>query len=561
VLTPFGEIPDRLASDMSLGEQHEWLAARMSRRAVLRGLLVSGAVAATPALWRQPARAAGAQVLSRMLTVGVDPSREVTVAVSIDAPFGSARVEARAGTAEVRANVDVQVVRGSSMRYGQARLQGLEPGTDYSYRVLLDGAPASTGAFRTAPAQPAPFRFTAFGDQGVGSHSAGLLRQVAALEPAIHLLAGDICYANQDGRGRPGDRFKPQLWDAWLVQNNPVAGTIPFLCALGNHEMEPGFDVHGYAGVLARMPLPSESPLECPASWSVRYGTVGFVGLDSNDVSHELPANRGYTKGEQTRWLKSTLADMRKPGSGVDFIVVILHHSPYSSNEAHACEGGVREEWVPLFDRYATDLVIAGHNHCYERTLPLRRGSVAGFDADNVDSTVGTTYVTAGGGGATATPQFIREGLTRVSTADGPSVESVEWTLPERTGRHAVLVADVDPGAGAGEISTLTLRAIDEFGQTLDTVVLQRRASDRPAVTAPAPGRDWTSTGLVVAGSVGAAALAAGGVAGAAALRRRPRAPVHTASPAAPKVLVRPLVERRDGDRPSNGAPPTGRIG
>ena len=552
MLTPFGEIPDRFASGMSLAEQHEWLTARTSRRAVLHGLVLAGAAAATPALWRQPARAAGAQVLSRLLTVGVDPSREVTLAVSIDAPFGSAHVEARAGTGEVRAEVDVHVVRGSSMRYGQARLKGLAPGTDYSYRVVLDGAPASTGHFRTASADPAPFRFTAFGDQGVGYHSALMLRQVTALDPAIHLVAGDICYANQNGRGRPGDIFRPRLWDAWLVQNNPVAATVPFLCALGNHEMEPGFDVHGYAGVLARLPLPSKSPLGCPASWAVRYGAVGFVGLDSNDVSHELPANRGYTAGEQTRWLKSTLMEMRRPGSGIDFIVVVLHHSPYGSNEAHASEGGVREEWVPLFDRYAADLVIAGHNHCYERTLPLRGGSVAGFDADRVDSTVGTTYVTVGGGGANATPTFIQEGLTRVNTAEGPRVETVEWTLPERTGRHAVLVADVDPGAGPGQTSTLTLRAVDEFGETVDRVVLRRPASARPAIVAPAPGDDWSRTGLVVAGSVGAAALAAGSVAGVAALRRRPRAAVRAGSAPPPRVLVRPLVERRDASDPGN---------
>jgi hypothetical protein len=540
---------------MSLAEQHEWLATRVGRRAVLRGLLVTGVAAATPALWQQPARAAGAQVLSRMLTVGVDPAREVTLAVSIDAQFGSARVEARAGTGELAAEMDVNVVRGSSMRYGQARLQGLQPGTDYSYRVLLDGVPAATGRFRTAPAQPARFRFTAFGDQGVGYHSAGLLRRVTALDPAIHLLAGDISYANQDGRGRPGDVFKPRLWDLWLVQNNAIAGNVPFLCALGNHEMEPGFDLHGYAGVLARVPLPSKSPLGCPASWAVRYGAVGFVGLDSNDVSYELPANRGYTSGEQTRWLRSTLADMRRPGSAVDFIVVVLHHSPYSSNEAHASEGGVREEWVPLFDRYSADLVIAGHNHCYERTLPLRRGSVTGYDADHVDSRVGTTYVTVGGGGATATPTFIQDGLTRVNTASGPTVETIEWTLPERTGRHAVLVVDVDPGAGAGQTSTLMLRAVDEGGRTVDAVVLRRPASARPVVAARS---DRSRTGLVVAGSVGAAALAAGGVAGAVALHQRARAGARAGPDQPARVQVRPLVQPDDFRDPLDGGPPTG---
>ncbi len=553
MLTPFGEIPDRLASDMSLAEQHDWLAARVSRRTVLRGLVVAGAAVAAPAFWQQPARATQARVLSRFVTVGVNPSQDVTVGLSVVAPFRSARVEARGGAGEVHADADVHLVRGSSVRYGRASLQGLQPGTDYTYRVLVDGTPASTGQFRTAGGGPEPFRFTAFGDQGVGYHSALLLRRVAALKPAVHVLAGDICYANQNGRGGPGDIFHPQIWDAWLVQNDPVTASVPFLSVLGNHEMEPGFDTHGYAGVLARLPLPGQSPLECPASWSVRYGTVGFVGLDSNDVSYELPANRRYTAGAQTRWLRSTLAEMRRPGSGIDFIVAVLHHGPYSSNEAHASEGGVRDEWVPLFDRYAVDLVIAGHNHCYERTLPLRGGSVAGYDADHVDSTVGTTYITAGGGGANSTPTFIQDGLSRVTTAAGPSVETVEWTLPSRTGEHVVLVGDVDPGTGPDQVSTLRLRAIDESGRTRDSVVLRRPASARPGPPAPAGG--WSRTGLVVAGSVGAAALAAGGVTGVAALRRRPPSP-PTVDPLAPKVVIRPLVERRDDRAAPGDAPP-----
>ncbi len=34
----------------------------------------------------------------------------------------------------------------------------------------------------------------------------------------------------------------------------------------------------------------------------------------------------------------------------------------------------MRTNWVPLFDKYAVDLVINGHNHIYERTDPLKGG-------------------------------------------------------------------------------------------------------------------------------------------------------------------------------------------
>jgi Calcineurin-like phosphoesterase len=543
VLTPFGELPDRLGADVSLAEQHDWLAARVSRRTALKGLVVAGATAASPMLWQQPARAAGAKVLGRLLVPGVEPSHEVTVAIAVSGSFRSGRVDVAGRPGGASEALDMQMVPGSGVRYARATLRGLEPDTEYTYRVLLDGGSESTGRLRTAPSGPAPFRFTAFGDQGVGDDSAVVLRRVAALRPALHLVAGDICYAAQNGQGRPNDIFRPRVWDAWLAQNNPVAGSVPFLCALGNHEMEPGFGLHGYAGVLARVPLPGASPLNCPASWAVQHGTVGFVGLDSNDVSYEIPANRGYTAGAQTRWLRSTLATLRSRSS-VEFIVVVMHHSAYSTNDAHGSEGGVRDEWAPLFDRYAVDLVVAGHNHCYERTLPIRHGHAISFDADRADSANGTTYVTAGGGGAVATPDFITEGLTRVNTSDGKAPETVDWTLPARTGSRAVLVADVLPGAKPGATSTMTLSAVDRSGRMLDSVVLRRPATAWTTPAAPPPAGN-SRTGLVVAGSAAAAAVAAA-AAGGVVLRRRAQAggPVEAAVPPPPStVRVRPLLE------------------
>ena len=67
MITPFGEIPDRLAVDMSMVEKHEWLTLRFSRRVVL-GSMVAGALAvgpagralASPTLWKQTPGAAGA---------------------------------------------------------------------------------------------------------------------------------------------------------------------------------------------------------------------------------------------------------------------------------------------------------------------------------------------------------------------------------------------------------------------------------------------------------------------------------------------------------------------
>ena len=59
-----------------------------------------------------------------------------------------------------------------------------------------------------------------------------------------------------------------------------------------------------------------------------------------------------------------------------------LHHPPYSSGLARLHPGGGREALGRSSSRHAVDLVLAGHDHHYERTHPID----------------GTTYVVSGGG-------------------------------------------------------------------------------------------------------------------------------------------------------------------
>ena len=397
MITPFGELPNRLARDMSLAEQHEWLARRVTRRGVLGaglGLGVSAVLVALPSV----ASADTSAVLGRQLVYGSDPTTQVTIAFAVGHNFRAADVTASAGDHTVRALATVNVVPGVPTRYARAGLSELHPGTKYDYTIAVDGRRASSGTFTTASAGPHAFRFTAFGDQGTGTDAATMLGRVRALQPTLHLFAGDLSYADQSGLGGSGDVFAPKYWDAWIQQNDPVAAGIPWMCVPGNHEMEPGFAMHGYAGMLARVPIGGSSPIAVPVATTFRVGTVGFIGLDSNDVSYEIPANRGWTQDAQTKWLEQTLEALRAPVGGVDFVVAFMHASPYSGNRTHGSEGGIREEWVPLFDRYQVDLVISGHNHCYERTLPIRGGAVVSDSMQMVDSSLGTTYVIAGGG-------------------------------------------------------------------------------------------------------------------------------------------------------------------
>src|SRR5215470_2521041 len=56
----------------------------------------------------------------------------------------------------------------------------------------------------------------------------------------------------------------------------------------------------------------------------------------------------------------------------IDWIVVCMHQVSMSSAHFNGADLGIRESWLPLFDQYGVDLVVAGHEHYFERTFPVR---------------------------------------------------------------------------------------------------------------------------------------------------------------------------------------------
>jgi hypothetical protein len=514
-------VPDELAVRLSMAEQYEYLnRARVSRRALLRaGTLGTGAAlvapslsgtasAASPTLLTRASAAEGARVApyGRHLAFGADPRRQMRIAwqvpVPVEAPF--ARVGRRPWDLGEKIQAEVRPLHSALPKgvvdqyYLHVSLDGLSPGTTYFYGVGHSGfdpadatAYGTVASFTTAPARgrtPGPFTFTAFGDQGVSYHALGNDSVLLAQDPAFHLHAGDIAYANATGFGLPDDTFDPQVWDQFLAQTELVAARVPWMVAMGNHDMEALYSADGYGGQLARFDFPGNGPAHCPSVYSFIYGNLGVICLDANDVSYEFPANLGHTDGSQTAWLEDRLRFLRQQ-SDVDFVVAYFHHCAYSTTKQHASEGGVRNHWVPLFDRYKVDLVITGHNHVYERTDPLRGG--ARITTAPIGATVwpekdGIVYATAGGGGYVLygfpVPDSYESRVRDLDSVpsyywgdDGEKVtETVDWSRVRYTG-YSFLTVDVAP-AREGRTTTMTVRALAENGAEIDRFTVARTA-------------------------------------------------------------------------------------
>jgi Purple acid Phosphatase, N-terminal domain/Calcineurin-like phosphoesterase len=375
---------------------------------------------------------------------GADASREI--AVSWAAPAAVARPRLRFGRACGRgaagpadSQVDAQertytdALTGETVWTYHARIDGLDADTSYAYQVQHDGAAPVQGTVRTGPqGRSRPFRFTSFGDQsipgpvgtglGPSSPNAGyVVDAVEALDPLFHLLNGDLCYANASDQ-------PVATWTSFFANIGRSARHRPWMPAPGNHENEAGNGSQGYLAYQTRFALPANGSPAFGGNWyAFTAGPIRILALNNDDVCLQdggfsghrrdnVPGYRhsgfdpyisGYSGGQQRRWLERELAAARQD-EDIDWIVVCMHQVAMSSAHFNGADLGVRQQWLPLFDAYGVDLVLAGHEHHFERTFPVR-GTLPGSSVltpapvqrsrTEMDTTNGTVHITLGGGG------------------------------------------------------------------------------------------------------------------------------------------------------------------
>jgi hypothetical protein len=90
------------------------------------------------------------------------------------------------------------------------------------------------------------------------------------------------------------------------------------------------------------------------------------------------------------RWLDNDLRSTRQ-----FWRIVYFHYPPFATgaNVNDIQCRWVREAVVPILENYGVQVVFNGHEHSYQRNVPIRRNV-------QVDQGVGINYFTSGGGGA-----------------------------------------------------------------------------------------------------------------------------------------------------------------
>jgi 3',5'-cyclic AMP phosphodiesterase CpdA len=216
-------------------------------------------------------------------------------------------------------------------------------------------------AWTTAPER---VRFAVLGDNGSGGRQAmavaARMADTYRQQPfGLVSLLGDICYYGN---------FEKRYEDVFRRPMGPLIDAgAGFELAIGNHDAELRHSDEGLEEIEAELRL-----LGTPSRYYMTtHGPADLFYLDSS-----VPGVFGPGSSTQWEWLDDSLAS-----ASSQWKIVLLHHPLYSSGR-HGSTVGARERLEPILARHHVDLVLAGHDHHYERTHPQQ----------------GITYVVSGGG-------------------------------------------------------------------------------------------------------------------------------------------------------------------
>lgn len=301
------------------------------------------------------------------------------------------------------------VVRRVATDKTYAWVNGLDPDTEYTYRVL---APEAIGTrqwgegklhsydeeieelvqtdrtyacrFRTFPDPGAheSLVFAVLGDSGTGTEdqfkvARALEKLVSERGVRLVIMVGDTIYAKSGGSG--DDDFE---WlTTYFQPYRTVIDRIPFYPCTGNHDTSEGFFSNLFVGekqqdrlalydnllvtprFVSELPPSREASISPGLFYRFRFGAdVEFIGLDTS--KEEDLSERMFEFGRHKQWVEGALST---PLGAPLWRIPFSHHPPYCKGPKHdEDETRLRQTIIPRCKAGGIRTFISGHEHNFQ---------------------------------------------------------------------------------------------------------------------------------------------------------------------------------------------------
>jgi len=218
----------------------------------------------------------------------------------------------------------------------QVEVTGVLPGENFEI-LVLNSQDTATG---WVPETGTPVSLVLYGDTRTNHDMHQMVADaIAAAGPAMVLHTGDLMSSGADiGQ-----------WQEFFDIEHEVVSNAFFYPIFGNHEAfgQDYFDTFFH----------TESNFVNERNWSAIWGDFGLIGREIYTTD--------WSDGEALAWLNEELTRLREEAQWV----FVAFHEPMYTFSSHGPWLKGREHVLPLLEQHKVDLVISGHNHCYEHFL------------------------------------------------------------------------------------------------------------------------------------------------------------------------------------------------
>jgi len=324
-------------------------------------------------------------------------------------------------------------------------LDNLKPGETYIYHVGSDKGWSIVYYFTALKGIDDNWspRFAVYGDMGnKNARSLSSLQQETQrghFDAIIHV--GDFAYDMDTNNARYGDQFMRQI--------EPIAAYVPYMTAVGNHEM-----AYNFSNYVNRFTMPGKG---AGLMYSFDIGRAHFVVFSTEFYFY---TQYGWQQiVNQYQWLEEDLKKATANRDRVPCIITLGHRPMYCANYhtddcakyENIVRGGLpgthQYALEPLFYKYGVDLELWGHEHSYERMFPLYNRTLFNGTDDPYHNPPAPVHIVTGSAGCQENTSSFMPDPPPWSAFRSSDYGYSRMTIHNKTHLYFEQVSDIQKGA------------------------------------------------------------------------------------------------------------------
>lgn len=266
----------------------------------------------------------------------------------------------------MKASGNVSFVNYSNSKLHKVILEGLEPETNYFYKVTTGEYSSEIRAFKTPPGKGSeenkPFTILAISDTQIDSRLPDKFQEI--IEEGVMKYFGidgvnqiqeKLAFVTVSG-DLVSDGRNYSHWNGhFFAPASDLFSNVPVYPSLGNHEHNSQYYFNYFS-------LPNNGTPAYDQHWYYKdYVNVRVISLDTNDI---------YMNQSQLKWLEAVLAETAT-NEQIDFVFLEFHH-PYQTEFWIVGEEEYTGEVIKMVEEFSNksgkpSAHLFGHTHAYSR--------------------------------------------------------------------------------------------------------------------------------------------------------------------------------------------------